>query len=36
MREISLKAMTLVKDLDAVSLDALTQVSALEQRMDMT
>lgn len=34
MREISLKAMTLVKDLDAVSLDALTQVSALEQRMD--
>lgn len=34
MREISLKAMTLVKDLDAVSLDALTQISALEQRMD--
>lgn len=34
MREISLKAMTLVKDLDAVTLDALTQVSALEQRMD--
>ena len=34
MREISLKAMSLVKGIDAVSLDALTQVSALEQKMD--
>ena len=34
MHPISLKALSLVKNIDSVSLDALTQVSALEQRID--
>ena len=34
MHQISLKALSLVKNIDSVSLDALTQVSALEQRID--
>ena len=34
MHQISLKALSLVKNIDSVSLDALTQVSALEQKID--
>ena len=34
MHQIILKALSLVKNIDSVSLDALTQVSALEQRID--